>query len=57
MLRSTPPILIGIQASSLNSSWGWNSSFLPSLGKIRRKAMKVPKYRPSPSRTFALVLS
>ena len=32
--RSMPAMWIEIQGSSLNSFWGLNSSFLPSLPKI-----------------------
>ena len=33
-LMSMPAISSSIQGSSLNSSWGWNSSLRPSLPKI-----------------------
>src|ERR687892_211913 len=39
MLRSTLPIFRLTKGSSLNSSWGLNASFLPSLPKITPTAI------------------
>ena len=41
MLMSMPAMWMLTQVSSLNSFWGWNSSFLPSLPKIRPSAIRI----------------
>ncbi len=40
MLMSMPAMWMLTQVSSLNSFCGWNSSFLPSLPKIRKTAIR-----------------
>ena len=43
MLRSMPARWIETHGSSLNSFWGWNSSFLPELPKISSIRIAIAK--------------
>ena len=54
MLRSMPPMWIGIQGSSLNSFWGLNSSFLPVAAEDQQQQDRRPPDRASPEQDLPL---